>query len=180
MKTDMILERRFDTPLTLADIRMRVGESAWCYALHKVTWRASFLAQDGRTMVCWFAAPDLESTRNALRQSGSDASRLWIGTVHMATDPVVPNVLVERTFDQPLAFEDVQSNERAASWRLPLHRVRFAQSFFSADRTRELCLYQAPDAESVRLAQREAAMPMDDVWAFERIDPDTIAAASPL
>jgi hypothetical protein len=28
-----------------------------------------------------------------------------------------------------------------------------------------LCLYQAPDAESVRLAQHQANMPVDRVWA---------------
>jgi hypothetical protein len=177
--TDMILERHFDPPLTVADVHARVRESDWCYAQHKVAWRASFLAVDGHKMICWFAAPDLESTRNALRSSGADASRLWLGTVHRAAAPVVPNVLVERRFAQPVAFEDVQARELAAGWCLQAHRVRFAQSFFSVDRTRMLCLYQAPDAESVRLAQREAALPVDKVWAFERIDPDTIAASSP-
>lgn len=177
MATDMILERHLDPPLTVSDVHARVRESDWCYALHKVAWRASFLAADGRTMICWFAAPDLESTRNALRSSGADASRLWLGTVHRAAEPVVPNVLVERTFEEPVAFEDLQAREQAAGWCLRTHRVRFAQSFLSADRTRMLCLYQAPDAESVRLAQREAAMPVDAVWAFERIDPDTLTAS---
>jgi hypothetical protein len=55
--------------------------------------------------------------------------------------------------------------------------VKFARTFFSADRRRMVCLYQAPDAESVRLAQREAAMPLDAVWAFERLGPDTMGPA---
>jgi len=33
-----------------------------------------------------------------------------------------------------------------------------------------ICMYHAPDAESVRLAQRQAGMPIDDVWAFEGVN----------
>jgi hypothetical protein len=37
-----------------------------------------------------------------------------------------------------------------------------------------LCLYQSPDAESVRAAQREAGLPVDRVWAFDRIAPENL------
>jgi acyl-CoA dehydrogenase len=46
-------------------------------------------------------------------------------------------------------------------------------SFFAADRKRMLCLYHAPDAESVRLVQRESALPFNAVWAFDWIGRDT-------
>ena len=48
---------------------------------------------------------------------------------------------------------------------MELHRVTFLRTFFSLDCRRMLCLYQAPDAESVRLAQRQAGMPLERVWA---------------
>ena len=35
-----------------------------------------------------------------------------------------------------------------------------------------LCLYEAPDAESVRQAQREAGVPFERAWAFEAIRRD--------
>ena len=74
-------------------------------------------------------------------------------------------VAVERTFPEPVVFNEVQAIEDAASWCLDIHNVRFVRTFFSADRRRMICLYEAPDAESVRLAQRQAGLPFDSVWA---------------
>jgi Nickel responsive protein SCO4226-like len=42
--------------------------------------------------------------------------------------------------------------------------VRFLRTYFSADRRRMLCVYDAPDAESVRAAQQTIAMPVERVW----------------
>jgi hypothetical protein len=41
-----------------------------------------------------------------------------------------------------------------------------------------LCLYEAPDAESVRVAQREVALPHDSVWTFHTIGPEILSSAS--
>jgi Protein of unknown function (DUF4242) len=174
MTTNLFLERTFNPPLTVADVHARVRDSGWCYEMYKVDWRSSFLSADGRAMICWFAAPDAESARLALRRSGADTQRLWAGTVHEAPESVAPNVLVERTFDNPVMLEQIQSIAQGAAWCMKAHHVRIARTFFSVDRKRMLCFYEAPDAESVRLAQREAAMPVDMVWAFDRIGPDTI------
>jgi len=53
--------------------------------------------------------------------------------------------------------------DRGASCRVQ-HRVRFLRTYFSADRRRMVCCYAAPDAESVRLAQRQAGVPFERVW----------------
>lgn len=174
MTTNLFFERTFNPPLTVADVHTRVRDSGWCYEMYKVDWRSSFLSADGRVMICWFTAPDTESVRAALRRSGADPQRLWAGTVHEAPESVVPNVLVERTFNEPVTLEQIQSIARGAAWCMETHHVRIARTFFSVDRKRMLCFYEAPDAESVRLAQREAAMPADTVWAFDRIGPDTM------
>src|SRR5262249_8897234 len=47
---------------------------------------------------------------------------------------------------------------------LAVHGARFLYRYFSADRTRMTCLFEAPDAESVRLAQGSARIPYDRVW----------------
>jgi hypothetical protein len=73
-------------------------------------------------------------------------------------------VVVERTFTEPVRFEDVQALEDRGAWCLDAHRVRFLKTYFSADRRRMICVYEAPDAESVRLAQTKAEMPFDRVW----------------
>jgi hypothetical protein len=73
-------------------------------------------------------------------------------------------VVVERTFAEPVRFEDIQALEDRGAWCLEMHGVRFHKTYFSADRRRMICIYEAPDAESVRLAQTKAAMPFDRVW----------------
>jgi hypothetical protein len=175
MTTNLFLERTFDPPRSVADVHAGVRESEWCFQLYNLEWRSSFLAADGRAMICWFAAPDKESARIALRQSGTDTTLLWAGTVHEAREPVVPNIVVTRSFGDPLSLEDIQSIEDTAAPCLQARRVKYSRSFVSIDRKRVLGLYQAPDAESVSLARREAAMPVDSAWAFVRIGPDTMA-----
>jgi hypothetical protein len=169
MTTNAILERVFDRALTADDVFAMARDGAWCFGLHKVDWHGSFLAAGGRAMVCGFSAADLESARLALRKAGADHRRLWAGTVHHGPYPVTPNVVVERSFTAPVRLEDIAAIEAAASWCLDEHNVRYAHTFFSLDRTRMLCFYAAPDAESVRIAQHKAAMPVDAVWACARV-----------
>jgi len=171
MSTNMFLERTFDPPLSVADVSERARRSDWCYTIHKVDWRGSFLAANGHRLICWFTAADAESVRIALRQSGADSQFLWPGTVYEAAEPPIPNVLVERSFQDPVTFPQVQAATTAAESCFQMHRVKHARSFFSLDRKRMLCLYQAPGVESVRIAQREAALPVDTVWAFHTIAP---------
>ncbi len=78
-------------------------------------------------------------------------------------------VIVERHFETPVDFESIQSVESASAGCLQTHRVTFVQTLFSRDRKRMLCLYEAPDAESVRVAERKAGVPFDRAWACERI-----------
>jgi hypothetical protein len=80
-------------------------------------------------------------------------------------------VVVQRIFEKPVAFEDIQTIEDRGAWCLELHNVRFVRTYFSADRRRMVCLYEAPDAESVRLAQRQAGMPFERVWTASMLDP---------
>ena len=76
-------------------------------------------------------------------------------------------VLVERSFPQPVAFEDVRG--RGASC-LEAHRARFLVSYFSRDRRRMICLYAAPDADSVRLVQEKAGVPFETAWTSRVVE----------
>lgn len=174
--TDIFLERSFDPPLGRQDVIDMAVQGRECFMLHRVGWFGSMLAADGKRMVCWFRGPDVESARTALRQAGAEIGVLWPGTVHEpgdppAHDPGAAQVLVQRRFDEPVTFESLQATEEANAWCLEAHDVRFLRTFFSRDRTRMLCLYQAPDAEAVRLAQRQAGMPLDAVWAYRYVHP---------
>jgi hypothetical protein len=172
----LVLERVFDEPLSRTDFLAGVRRTDWCFEMYRVDWLGSFLSTDGRTLVCTFRAPDVESARNALTKAEADMRRLWTTSVHEAlstgTPPVVPNVIVERTFPAPDTFERLQAAVVAKSWCFEQRRVRWARSYLSTDGRRMLCLYEAPDVEAVRAAQREAELPVAAVWAFERIGPD--------
>jgi hypothetical protein len=174
--SEILLERHFDPPLTPQDVLAMAGadEASQCFGLHRVTWRMSFLASTGGQMVCWFSGPDAQSVRTALRQVGADVRRLWPGTVHDAPGLDADsfdgaNVLVERAFREPVPVDEIQALEDAGAGCLQTHGVRFVRTFAALDGRRMLCLYRAPDAESVRVAQRRAGVPMERAWAFRRV-----------
>ena len=175
--TDMFLERNFDQALSPADILQLVGEAGDCFGIHRVVWRESLLSSDCHRMFCWFSAADMESARIAMRQIGTDTNVFWRGSVHTAPgvveeDIASANVLVERSFEKAVALQDIQDLEDAGIGCLETRNVRFIRTYFSADQTRMICLYAAPDAESVRQAQREAGVPFVDAWTFQAIRPD--------
>jgi hypothetical protein len=171
MTVEAFLERTFDEPLTPADVVDGGREAQWCFDLHRVRWNGSFLALDGRTMVCAFSAPDMESARLAMRDPDTDLSRFWPGTVHRATAGIVPNVVVERSFAAPVRYEDIKALGDAKAWCLETYNVRHSHSFLSLDGKRMLCFFAAPDAEAVRSAQREAGAMVSGLWAGSPIDP---------
>jgi hypothetical protein len=170
----VISERSFVEPISFADIEAMAERASWCFDLHHVGYRRSFLSLDGRRMVCHFEAPDAESVRNALRQLDKPFERVWTASIHNPPEAAIrgapgsdemARVVVERLFETPVDFGEIQAMEdRGASCRKQ-HRVRFLRTYFSADRRRMICCYAAPDAESVRLAQRQAGVPFERVWS---------------
>jgi hypothetical protein len=173
--TILVLERSFDPALTQAMVTDLARSSAWCFEQYRVDWLGSYLAADGQSMVCRFRAPDAESIRQALVTIDADTRCLWCATVHEVDQPRTPNVIVERSFDAPVSLAEVQAKEDAGQWCLDTYDVRFVRTYFSAERTRMLCLYSAPDAESVRAAQLQAQMPLERVWSFEEITGEDLA-----
>lgn len=163
--TDLFLERTFDEPLTRDDVLDGARESKSCFDIYRVQWHGSFLSNDGRSMICRFSAADVESARQALRDPDVDLSRFWAGTVYDGANALQPNVVVARSFAAPVKFADIAAMGLAKSWCFETHRVKHVRSFHSLDGKRMLCWYAAPDAEAVRAAQREAAMPIESLWA---------------
>jgi len=79
-------------------------------------------------------------------------------------------VVVERSFPEPAVLEDVQALEDAVAWCLEQHGVTFLRTYFARDRTRMVCLYEAPDAEAVRHTQKTGGLPFDRIWAARAFD----------
>ena len=77
--------------------------------------------------------------------------------------------MVERTFPTPLTQQDLDDVSRRMEPCLAMHRVRYVRSFWSLDRRRMICHYEAPDAESLREVQRESGALFDAIWPTEII-----------
>lgn len=173
---EIFLEREFDPAITAADVWEMASQIGHCFELYRVSWMGSMLAIGGGRMICHFRSPDSESVRTALRQSQSQMGPVWSGVMHEApdlqgSDPGFSNVVVTRSWSEPVKLADIQAIEDAGAWCLEAHEVQFVRTFFSMDRKRMDCLYRAPDAESVRLAQLKAGMPVERVWSFEALLP---------
>ena len=76
----------------------------------------------------------------------------------------MPRIIVERTFDPPLTPEALKETEARMVPCLELYRVRWIKSFWSEDRRRMICEYEAADMASVRNVQREAHAKFDRMW----------------
>lgn len=81
-------------------------------------------------------------------------------------------VIVERESDNPLDVDLLVEMENQKKWCLDLRNIRFMHSYLSHDRQRMICVYEAPDAEAVREAQRAIGMPVIRVWSAELIGGD--------
>ena len=73
------------------------------------------------------------------------------------------DVLVEQTFESSIAHEQVR--ELIDCGCLERLRVEWRQSFLSADGSRMVSVFRAPDAESVRTLFRQADLDVDAVWS---------------
>ena len=172
---DVIVERELSPAVTAQQFPAMAEQGMDCLKLYGIEWVESYLSIDGRSLVCHFISPDAETTRTAIRQTGSDLKAAWPATLHDgAAGDEIPNVMVTRCFDGPVALDDIQAIEDAGARCLALRGVTFVKTLFSTDRKRMMCLYRAPDAEAVRNAQSEVGMPVDQVWACQVMSPATL------
>jgi hypothetical protein len=77
----------------------------------------------------------------------------------------MPRVIVERNFETPFTQEELSEVEARMGPCLDLYNVRWIRSYWSADRLRMVCEYDAADVASVRNVQREANAKFDRAWA---------------
>jgi hypothetical protein len=178
----IVREETFSAPMSPKQLHVDYEAQRWCLDLNRAWARDSYLARDGRRLVCIFTAPDAESVRRATVHA-DDASRVavWQATAYEPPAPVTPGngqfVIVERAFDSPVHFEEIQAREDGGAWCLQLHRVSFVRTYFAIDRRRMICLYVAPDAESVRTAQKRIGMPVTAMWPADLLHPHATEAA---
>jgi hypothetical protein len=79
--------------------------------------------------------------------------------------PVAETIVVEQTFDPPLSDEEHGRIAKRLDSCLEMREARWMRSYLSSDRKRMICEFEAPDAQSVRDAYRNAGVPVDRVWS---------------
>jgi Protein of unknown function (DUF4242) len=76
----------------------------------------------------------------------------------------MPYFVVERSFTQPYLDADISTDVIREKPCLEMYGVTWSRSVLSGDRLRMICEYSAPDAESVRKAQRQAGKEFERIW----------------
>ncbi len=81
----------------------------------------------------------------------------------------MPLVIVETAFDPPITQQEFDAIADRTSRCLDERHARWITSYFSLDRRRRICVFDARDAESVRQAYRMSGTKFERVWAAEQI-----------
>jgi hypothetical protein len=76
-------------------------------------------------------------------------------------------VVVETEFNPPLTDEEHARIGKRLDHCAELRSARWMRSYLSADRTRMVCEFEAPDAESIRDAYRNADVAFLRAWSAE-------------
>jgi hypothetical protein len=85
----------------------------------------------------------------------------------------MPRFLIERNF-----AEEVEATKDIADNIVRINNeegVRWLFSFLSPDKRKTYCLYEAPNAEAIRIAARRANLPADLVIEVSEIRPEMFA-----
>ena len=181
--TEVVLIRQFSEPISSDYLDAASIDLGWCRRLYGVNPLLSFLARDGLRCACVFSAPDAEAVRNVVRAGKrSEPEGIWACTIYPGAEddgkcyPVAGKamrtlVVVERSFETPVIFDDLQATDKNNIAQFRLRDVHFIRRYLSADRCRMVCLYQAPDADAVGDANRLAGMPFDRFWPAQVVSP---------
>ena len=85
----------------------------------------------------------------------------------------MPRYLIERNF-----AEELEATKEAADSLIRINDeegVKWLFSFLSPDKRKTYCLYEAPNAEAIRIAARRANIPADVVIEVSELRPEMFA-----
>ena len=173
----VLVERSFAEPVAFEDIQALEDRGAWCLEAHGVRFLRTYVSRDRRRMVCLYDAPDAESVRLAERKAGVPFERAWSARTlrHDGPEARGDAIVVERVLPRPMDEAAIREAVAAGRWCLEQHACRAVWTYLSADDLRCLCVFEAPDAESVRRTQRQIGMPFETAWpaTFHETPPAT-------
>jgi hypothetical protein len=169
----VVVERVFERAGDFDELRAREDAVSWCLATQRVRLLRAFLSLDKQHMVCVYEAPDAESVRTTQRAVGLPVSHAWTATTVVDQRVAAPAgftlAVAQRALPEGVTLEHVQyqaTDPLGCGKRMRL--VHFS-TFLSLDCSRMCCAYYSPDLESVRVANREAGVPIERLWSGELI-----------
>jgi hypothetical protein len=172
--TLVTVERAFEVPQDHAELQAREKASAFCLDAKRVKFLRSFFSADRQHMVSLYEAPDAEAVRTTQRTAQLPVAHVWSATVVSETPFPVPAgyslVVAQRALPPGVSLELVIQLLNSSAGCNDRLRVRHLAGYMSLDCTRMFCVYSSPDAESVRVSNRENGVPAERVWSAERID----------
>jgi hypothetical protein len=169
----IIVEREFETPQVFETLQAKEDAQAWCLEENGVEFARTYFSIDRTRMVCFYVAPDAEAVRRTQRTAELSYTRIFAAnSLNELTGRVVPTsdsskvlVIVERSFPPSTQLQDAIQMVRDAAWCYDTNDVDVIDSYLPLDMSRSLCVFGAPDVESVRRANRVSGLPFTRVWA---------------
>jgi hypothetical protein len=83
-------------------------------------------------------------------------------------------VLVEKIFDPPITQEQWNQDIARGIPCHSAHDVRWIRSMMAHDRSRVICEFDAPDAETVRRSFRKVGLPFARIWTIDILEPEVV------
>lgn len=162
----VVVERSFAEPVAFEDIQALEDRGGWCLEAHGVRFLKTYFSRDRRRMICLYEAPDAESVRLAEQKAGVPFESAWATQVihHAEPEPRGDAIVVERLLPQPFDEAAIRDAVAGGAWCLQQYGCRIVWTYLSGDGRRCLCVFGAPDAESVRQAQKRMGMPYEAAW----------------
>ena len=162
----VVVERSFAEPVAFEDVQALEDRGGWCLEAHGVRFLRTWFSRDRRRMICLYEAPDAESVRLAERKAGVPFDRAWSARSirHAGPEPDGDAIVIERLLPQPMDEAAIRAAVAGGAWCLEQYGCRIVSTHLSADGRRCVCVFAAPDAESVRQAQRRIGMPFETAW----------------
>ena len=168
----VLVLRRFDEPRVYEELRAQEDQAAAHFTDNHVTPIRSFFSLDRKHMLCSYEAPDEDAVRRLQQKTALPCERVWSTTMLRKLvglpayrDPQGRGTVVcERTYPMPIPPTAVAALSATKRWCLEENNVDLIDSFVPTDNGGSVCIFAAPDAESVRRANRTAQFPFDRIW----------------
>jgi hypothetical protein len=176
-----VVERWFRQPQVLEPAQ---AQPTWRIRADAVAFVRAYFSIDRTRLACVYEAPDARAVELSYRAAGLDFDRAWEARMFRELMGLPPldavgdraTVVVERSYERPTPLAVVAAQSDAARWCFDANDIDLVDSFMRADGTGSMCVYAAPDAESVRRASRTVHFSFDVAWAATVLEPPAAAS----